>query len=54
LFGLGFQVIFAFPFFWLMETKAPGLIMLAICARLRRTSKRTADGSPRSQRNARA
>jgi MFS family permease len=30
LFGLGFQVAFAFPFFWLMETKAPGLVMLAI------------------------
>jgi MFS transporter, MHS family, shikimate and dehydroshikimate transport protein len=30
LFGLGFQAVFAFPFFWLMETKAPGLVMLAI------------------------
>jgi len=30
LFGLGFQVVFAFPFFWLMETRAPGLVMLAI------------------------
>jgi MFS transporter, MHS family, shikimate and dehydroshikimate transport protein len=28
--GLGFQAVFAFPFFWLMETKAPGLVMLAI------------------------
>jgi MFS family permease len=32
LFGLGFQVVFAFPFFWLMETRAPGLVMLAIAA----------------------
>lgn len=30
LFGLGFQVVFAFPFFRLMEMKAPGLVMLAI------------------------
>lgn len=30
MFGLGFQVVFAFPFFWLLETKAPGMIMLAI------------------------
>jgi len=30
LFGLAFQVIFAFPFFWLLETKAPGLVVLAI------------------------
>jgi MFS transporter, MHS family, shikimate and dehydroshikimate transport protein len=30
LFGLGFQVVFAFPFFWLLDTKVPGLVMLAI------------------------
>jgi len=30
LFGLAFQIVFAFPFFWLLETKAPGLVVLAI------------------------
>jgi MFS family permease len=30
MFGLAFQLAFAFPFFWLLETKAPGLIILAI------------------------
>jgi metabolite-proton symporter len=30
MFGLAFQIVFAFPFFWLLETKAPGLVMLAI------------------------
>jgi MHS family shikimate/dehydroshikimate transporter-like MFS transporter len=30
LFGLGFQVVFAFPFFWLLDTKVPGLVILAI------------------------
>jgi MFS family permease len=30
LFGLGFQVVFAFPFFWILDTKVPGLVILAI------------------------
>ncbi|HZP78622.1 MAG TPA: MFS transporter [Pseudolabrys sp.] len=30
LFGLGFQVLFAFPFFWLLETKASELVVLGI------------------------
>jgi MHS family shikimate/dehydroshikimate transporter-like MFS transporter len=30
MFGLAFQIVFAFPFFWLLETRAPGLIVLAI------------------------
>lgn len=29
-FGLGFQVVFAFPFFWLMDTGVPGLVVLAV------------------------
>lgn len=32
MFGLAFQIVFAFPFFWLLETKAPGLVLLAIVA----------------------
>ena len=30
LFGLGFQTLFAFPFFWLLETRSPATIVLAV------------------------
>jgi MHS family shikimate/dehydroshikimate transporter-like MFS transporter len=30
LFGLAFQIVFAFPFFWLLETKASGLVVLGV------------------------